>query len=223
MNEFLFLITFILTIALALFSFRLGRNYVFAFIGTIATLTFFLAPMVTVMFGFAFAMSELFYAVLFFTTDMVSEHYGKKDAHSLVWVAVLVSVTIAVLTSLAIALTPHSVDFIQPHIRAILEVSPRVLIAAFVMFVIEQHLDIWLFHKLKDKTKGAKLWFRNILSTSTVQCVDVLIFYPLAFYGVYENLGELMIAALVFKILLAFLDTPFMYLSRRLKPKELTL
>lgn len=221
MNELLFFAIFVVVIILALFAFRLGRNYVFAFIGTIATLTFFLAPMVIVMFGFAFALSELFYAILFFTTDMISEHYGKKDAHSLVWLAVLVSVTIAVLTSVATIFTPHTVDFIQPHIEAILRISPRLLGAAFIMFIIEQHFDIWAFHKLRQKTKGKKLWLRNILSTGTTQLIDVLFFYPLAFYGIYENLIELMIVAFVFKILMAMLDTPFIYLSYRFKPKEL--
>ena len=221
MNELIFFATFIITLILALFAFHFGRNYLFAFMGAIATLTFFLAPMVTEMFGFAFSMSELFYAVLFFTTDMVSEHYGKREAHALIWAAVLLSVTIAVLTSISTLLTPHSVDFIQPHIKAILQISPRLLFAAFVMFVIEQHFDIWIFHKLKQKTEGKKLWLRNIFSTSTTQLIDVLTFYPLAFYGVYTNLLELMIVAYIFKITMALLDTPFIYFSHKFKPKYL--
>ena len=173
------------------------------------------------MFGFAFAMAELFYAAIFFTTDMVSEHYGKKTAHGLVWLVVIISLTIGVLTSLATYLTPHSVDFVQPHIIAIMKIAPRILIAGLIMFIIEQHLDIWLFHKIREKTKGKKLWLRNIFSTTTTQLIDVLIFYPLAFYGVYENLTELMIAAFIFKLLMATLDTPFIYLSHKFKPKEL--
>lgn len=206
---------------MALFAFRLGRNYVFAFMATVGTLAFFISPMVISLFGFAFALMELFYAALFFTTDLIAEHYGKRDAHSLVWLAVVVSVVIGVITSISVVLTPHEVDFIQPHIKAILEIAPRVLLAAFVMFIVEQHFDIWLFHKIKQKTQGKKLWLRNICSTSTTQLMDVLVFYPVAFYGIYSNLIELMIAAFVFKVLLALLDTPFIYLSRKFKPKEL--
>lgn len=221
MNEILFFITFIATLVLILAAFRMGRKYIYALIATIGTLAFFLAPMVVTLFGLAFALSELFYAALFFTTDIVSEHYGKKDAHGIIWLAVVVSVTIAIFTTVATVFTPHSVDIIQPHIEAILKISPRILLAAFVMFVIEQHFDIWLFHKIKAKTKGKKLWLRNTLSTGTTQLIDVLTFYPLAFYGVYPNLIQLMVVAYVFKLVLAGLDTPFIYLSHKFKPKDL--
>ncbi|MBT3864900.1 queuosine precursor transporter [Candidatus Peregrinibacteria bacterium] len=221
MNELLFFATFLFTLALALLAFRLGKSYVFAFIATIGCIAIFVAPMVTTLFGFAIVLFEIFYAVIFFTTDLISEHYGKKEARSLVWLAVLVLVTVSVISALAVMFVPHAVDTIQPHVKAILEISPRLIMATFLMFVIEQHFDIWFFHKLREKTKGGKLWLRNILSTSTSQLIDVLIFYPLAFYGIYENLLELMVAAYIFKVLMAFLDTPFIYLSRRFKPKEL--
>ena len=222
MNELLFISTFIFTLVLALFAFRLGKKYVFAFIATIACIALFVAPIVTSLFGFAIVLVEVFYAGIFFTTDLISEHYGKKEAHSLVWLAVIIMVTFSIISSLAVLFTPHAVDIIQPHIKAIMDVAPRFVLAAFVMFVAEQHFDVWIFHKIKEKTKGKKLWLRNMLSTSTTQLIDVLIFYPLAFYGVYSNLLELMIVAYVFKLLMALLDTPFIYLSHKFKPKELS-
>ena len=221
MNELLFFATFLLTLALSLLAFRLGKKYVFAFIATIGCIAIFVAPMVTTLFGFAIVLFELFYATIFFTTDLVAEHYGKKDAHSLIWLAVLVLVTVSILSSLALMFVPHAVDTIQPHVKAIMEVSPRLIVATFLMFVLEQHFDIWFFHKIKKKTKGKKLWLRNILSTSTSQLIDVLLFYPLAFYGIYSNLIELMIAAYIFKVLMSLLDTPFIYLSHKFKPTEL--
>ena len=221
MNELLFFTTFLLTLALALLAFRLGKKYIFAFIATVGCIALFIAPMVVSVFGFAIVLFEVFYAAIFFTTDLVAEHYGKKDAHSLIWLAVLVLVTVSILSSLALMFVPHAVDTIQPHVKAIMEVSPRLIVATFLMFVLEQHFDIWFFHKIKKKTKGKKLWLRNILSTSTSQLIDVLLFYPLAFYGIYSNLIELMIAAYIFKVLMSLLDTPFIYLSHKFKPTEL--
>ena len=221
MNELLFILTFVAALGLVLGAFRLGIVYIYAFMATVGTLAFFLAPLVVSIAGFAFALSELFYATLFFSTDVISEHYGKRKAHEIVWLVVVVSVAIALFTAVATMFIPHAVDFVQPHIKAILAISPRILLAGLVMFIVEQHLDVWLYHKIREKTKGTKLWLRNNLATGATQLLDVLVFYPLAFYGVYENLFELMLAALIFKLILAVFDTPFIYLSRKFRPKEL--
>ncbi|MFA7681468.1 MAG: queuosine precursor transporter [Candidatus Peribacteraceae bacterium] len=220
MNLLLFILTLLTTLSLALLSFRLGKSIFFAYIGAIGTLTFFLAPMVVNMFGFPFAMMEIFYATIFLSTDMVAEHQGSKEARMIIWVAVVVGLTIGLVTQLAILFIPHSSDFVQPHIKALLAISPRILIASFIMFIVEQHFDIWFFHKLKMITGGKRLWLRNNLSTMTSQLIDVLGFYPLAFYGVYENIFQLMIAAYVFKVCMALIDTPFMYLSHIIKKSD---
>lgn len=216
MNELIFFTTFIIMLLIGLFAFRLGKSYVYAFMATVASLMYFMAPMVTDMFGIAFSMSELFYAVLFFMTDLAAEHYGKKDAHGIVWLSVIITVTLTAVSSLSLALTPHSTDFVQAHLKAALNISPRLVIASFVAFIAEQHFDIWLFDRIRRKTNGRKLWLRNIGSTSATQLIDVLVFYPLAFYGVYENLTELMITAAIFKLAMALLDTPFIYLGKKI-------
>ena len=72
MNEILFFSTFLVTLVLCLLAFRLGKNYVFAFIATLGCIGFFIAPIVTSLFGFAIVLFEVFYAAIFFTTDLIS-------------------------------------------------------------------------------------------------------------------------------------------------------
>lgn len=219
MNILLFVSLLLTSFALSLWSFHLGRRIMFAFLGAIATLTFFVAPVIIDVFGFPFAIGEIFYATLFLSTDILAEHYGKKEARKVIWLVVIVGITISVFTQAAVMFKAHpsgliaGSEHIQTHLKAFLAISPRLLLAGFVMFIIEQQFDIWFFHKLKQRFNGKKLWLRNCLSTAVSQLIDVLFLYPLAFYGVYDNLIQLMMTAYIFKLCMALIDTPFMYLS----------
>jgi len=124
-----------------------------------------------------------------------------------------------ILLTIATYTKPSSIDFVQSHLQVLIKVSPRILLAGFILFLFEQNLDITIFHKIKEKTNNKYLWLRNCFSTITTQSFDTLVFYPIAFYGIYENLTMLMLTALAFKICIALLDTPFMYLSYKFLKK----
>jgi uncharacterized integral membrane protein (TIGR00697 family) len=217
MNELLFVAMLLSALVFSLISFRLGKEFLYAYLAMIATFAIFLGPMVIVLFGFPFFIGEVFYAAIFLSTDMTTERWGETEARHILWLVILIFVVVSVLMQFALLLTPHSSDFVQGHIRAALAVTPRLIAAGFVMFLIEQHFDIWFFGFLKRKFQGKHLWLRNNISTMTSQLIDVLGVYPLALYGVYPNLVQLMIAAYLFKICMAVLDTPFMYLSKRVQ------
>ena len=92
----------------------------------------------------------------------------------------------------------------------VLALTPRITIAGFVAYVISQHHDVWAFHFWKRKTKGKHLWFRNNISTIVSQLLDSVIFISIAFYGVFPIL-PLILGQWVVKIIIALIDTPFMY------------
>ncbi len=216
--DLLLIVTIIITLlSLALMAFRFGKAIFFGYLSALAVLALFLAPFTIKIFGFVFLFGELIYATLFFSTDVIAEHWGKKAAQELVWLIIAIIVIIGLLQQMIVFFTPVAGDFIQPYIKSLLEVSSRIVIAALIMFAVEQHFDIWWFHKIKTMTRGKKLWLRNCGSTLTTQLIDVLIFYPIAFYGIHENLWQMMIAAYIFKICMVLLDTPFMYLSYKVK------
>ena len=85
-----------------------------------------------------------------------------------------------------------------------------------VAYLISQHLDVWIFNKIKQKTGGKMLWLRNNGSTLISQLVDSAIFTIIAFAGVYP-LWELMLFTYIIKVIVAVLDTPFMYLAKKIK------
>lgn len=216
-NLVIIFVTIVILFSATLVTFRLGKSIIFSYLATLGTIAAFLSPLVIDIFGMPLSFQEIFYATLFFSTDVISEHWGKEKARKIIWVVLFSFLSVGLLLGVSTILEVSQVDFIQPHLQKLMEVSPRILLAGFILFVVEQNLDITLFHRIRKKTKGKFLWLRNCGSTMISQLFDTLVFYPIAFYGVYENLLSLMLTAFLFKISIVLLDTPFMYLSYKFK------
>jgi hypothetical protein len=84
-----------------------------------------------------------------------------------------------------------------------------------IAYLVSQHHDVWAYGFWRKKTGGRHMWLRNNASTMTSQGIDTLIFITLAFYGLVPNsiLLQMMAGQYVIKILIAALDTPFIYLA----------
>ena len=68
---------------------------------------------------------------------------------------------------------------------------------------------------MKIATKGKHLWMRTIGSTIAGEGIDTLIFYPIAFYGIWSNelLLTVMVSNYVIKVACESLITPFTYIA----------
>jgi hypothetical protein len=66
---------------------------------------------------------------------------------------------------------------------------------------------------MKIKTSGRHLWARTIGSTIVGEGVDSLVFYPVAFLGVWENslVLQVMISNYIIKVLWEAVVTPVTY------------
>jgi hypothetical protein len=79
--------------------------------------------------------------------------------------------------------------------------------------MVSQTFDVWAFHRIKARTGEAKLWLRNNGSTVASQLLDTAIFYGIAFFGIIPTaqLIQLIFATYILKIVIALIDTPFVY------------
>ena len=86
--------------------------------------------------------------------------------------------------------------------------------ASMMAYLIAQFIDIRIYHFWKTKTKGRHLWLRNNFSTITSQFLDTFsVLFLLCSFGVIDwNLfGILLLSGFLFKLLVALLDTPLLY------------
>ena len=118
---------------------------------------------------------------------------------------VIITVVIAIHWRSAPFATDYSEQF-----SSVLGLVPRVVLASMVAYLLSQHHDVFAFNFWKTKTKGRHLWLRNNLSTMVSQAIDTGVFITIAFYGVMD-IVPLLIGQYVIKLIIAVLDTPFIY------------
>jgi len=168
------------------------------------------------MFGLTVTLGNILYGSIFFATDMLSEFHGKKAATKGVWLGFFVLLLTTVYMQIAMLFKPNVEDFIQPHLQAIFTIFPRVVLGSLVAYVISQHHDVWAFDFWKQKFKGKYLWLRNNASTLVSQLIDSIIFCFIAFLGVFsmEVFWQILFTTYLFKVIVAIVDTPFIYYAK---------
>ncbi|MDC1471737.1 queuosine precursor transporter, partial [Flavobacteriaceae bacterium] len=90
------------------------------------------------------------------------------------------------------------------------------VLASMLAYLFAQFIDIQIYHYWKQLTKGNHLWLRNNCSTFLSQFIDTAtVLLLLCLFGEIEwNLFlGLLIAGVAFKVIIAALDTPFLYLG----------
>ncbi|MEO0405059.1 MAG: queuosine precursor transporter, partial [Bacteroidota bacterium] len=90
------------------------------------------------------------------------------------------------------------------------------VLASMSAYLVAQFIDIRIFHFWKKLTGGKKLWLRNNFSTMSSQFFDTLVVLLLLCWGgeiEWSRFKGLLLAGFMFKVIVAALDTPILYLA----------
>ncbi len=174
------------------------------------------------LFGLTTTLGNILYASVFLSTDLLSEYYGKERARKAVLLGFVALFLATVYMQIALRFIPAASDFADPHLQAIFGFLPRVAVASMVAYLVSQMHDVWAFHFWKQRTQGRHLWLRNNLSTMASQLLDSAIFCSIAFIGVFpwDVWWEILLTTYLVKMVVAMLDTPFIYLAKRFIPQS---
>ena len=168
-------------------------------------------------FGFTTSLGNVMFASNFLATDIMSEKYGFKDSKKAIILSVISQIIFIITTTLAVAYIPSSIDLSNESMKTLFSINARVSIASITMFLASNMLDIYLFEKIKERFPN-QLWLRNNISTIISNCLENYFFSFFAFIGIYDFKTVLTIATVAsgLEIIIAILDTPFIYLSKKL-------
>lgn len=169
------------------------------------------------LFGMVATLGNIVYGTSFLATDILSECYGEKDAKKGVYIGMFSIFGMTMLMSLALVFVPHELDFAHSSLAVVFELMPRVALASFVAYFVSQRHDVWAYSFWKSKHN--KTWISNNASTIVSQAIDSVVFVLIAFLGVMPTsvLFEIFITTYILKLIVAVLDTPFVYLAKRIK------
>ena len=230
-NEALWLCFLVLDLLLAMLALRLfGRYGLVAYIIAASIICNLQVIKIVELFGFTATLGNIVYGSIFFSTDILSEVYGKREAQRAVWLGFAALVLLAVYMQIALLFQASPYDESQPHLQAIFSFMPRVAAGSLLAYLVSQLHDIWAFHWWKRLTGGRWLWLRNNASTLVSQALDSAIFCFIAFaplpvlgtvpgFESWRIVGEIAVTTYVFKFIVAAADTPFVYWGRLIARK----
>ena len=160
-------------------------------------------------------------------TDIISEIYGRKKANSVVLSGLFASIFV-----LGIVMVANNVQATEwspvndATFSNVFGLTGIAVGASMLAYLLAQFIDIRVFHFWKKLTNGKHLWLRNNASTFSSQLVDtatVLVLLCLAGGIAWDKFWVLLLNGFLFKVIMALIDTPILYLVINLIRKRFKL
>ncbi|WP_310498240.1 queuosine precursor transporter [Sandarakinorhabdus sp.] len=160
-----------------------------------------------------FGAGILFFPLGYVLGDVLTEVYGYARARRVVWVGFTASIFTAFMAFVVVSIPPAPGWDGQETLAAVFGQTPRIFLASITAFWAGEFANSFVLARMKVWTGGKHLWTRTIGSTVVGQGVDSLIFYPLAFLGVWDTSAVITVALTNYglKVLWEALLTPVTY------------
>jgi uncharacterized integral membrane protein (TIGR00697 family) len=173
------------------------------------------------------ALGTVLFASTFLCTDILSEHFDKDKARKNVLIGFISFLFMTIIMLITIGFKPSTNDWVQDSLVNVFTPMSRFFIASMIAYLASQYFDVWIYSTIKNLTKNRFLWLRNNLSTIISSLIDNTVFSLLAWIILNPNPETLYNVIMIYifgtyilRIFIAFIDTPFMYLSKVFLPNK---
>lgn len=137
--------------------------------------------------GYTFGAGILFFPLSYVLGDVLTEVYGYANARRCVWTGFVAMLFMAFMSFVVVAMPPAEGWDGQAAYQTVFGSTWRIVAASVMAFWAGEFVNSFVLAKMKVWTGGRHLWTRTIGSTVFGQAVDSLIFYPVAFLGVWTE------------------------------------
>ena len=169
------------------------------------------------LYTFKISVGILPYPITFLITDIVSEIYGKKKANEMITTGIFASFFSLLIIYVADVVPAIKTSPVNDALfTQVFGASAIAVFASMTAYLLAQYIDVHIFHFWKRLTKGKHLWLRNNFSTFLSQFVDTAsVLLLLCSFGQidWSLFSSLLLGGFLFKVLVAVVDTPFLYLA----------
>jgi hypothetical protein len=175
----------------------------------------------------SFGAGNLFFPVSYIFGDVLTEVYGYARARRAIWAGFAGLLFASLMSWFILNVPPDPAEPFnaqyQPALETAFGTTFRIVCASILAYWVGDFVNSYVLARMKLWTNGRYLWTRTIGSTVCGQGVDSLIFYPLAFYGIWSGAALFKVVAFnfVFKVMVEVVFTPVTYfVVNRLKRAE---
>lgn len=134
-----------------------------------------------------FGAGILFFPLSYVLGDVLTEVYGYARARRVIWAGFAAVGFMAFMAWAVVSMPPAPGWTGQAAYEEVFGLTPRIVAASMLAFWAGELANAFVMARMKVATGGRHLWTRTIGSTVVGQGVDSLIFYPLAFLGVWST------------------------------------
>ena len=178
----------------------------------------------------SFTSGVLLWPFVFLMTDVINEYFGRRGVRFISWLTVVLIVYGFLAAYLAISLVPaefwvsvnreRGVPDMQAAFANIFGQGMWTIAGSVTAFLIGQLIDVAIFHRIRLMTGERWIWLRATGSTAVSQLIDSFIVLYIAFVLGPQNWPISLFLAVAtvnygYKLLMAFLLIPLIYLTRR--------
>lgn len=168
-------------------------------------------------FSLAFGAGNLFFPISYIFDDVLTEVYGYARARRVIWVGFGAMLFATFMSQVVLRMPPDPGEpynkVVQPAIEVLFGGTWRIIAASVVAFWLGDFANSYVLAKMKVMMEGRALWMRTIGSTIVGEGLDSLVFYPIAFYGIWAN--DVMVKVVLFnwffKVMVEVAMTPLTY------------
>jgi uncharacterized integral membrane protein (TIGR00697 family) len=159
--------------------------------------------------------------VVFLSTDIINEYYGKKGVRRLTLMtsALIIYTFILLLAGMSISASGIS-PVSDEQFRGVFGQSMWIIVGSITAFLASQLIDVMVFWIIRKKTGKKMIWLRATGSTAVSQLIDTFIVTGIAFwlpgklgFADYINTAFTGYSA---KLIIAVCLTPLIYLGHAL-------
>jgi len=168
-------------------------------------------------FGVTFGAGNLFFPISYIFGDVLTEVYGYARARKVIWAGFGAMVFATGMSWVVIHIPADPGEpfnkLIQPAIEVVFGNTWRIVLGSIIAFWAGDFVNSYVMARMKVWTQGRHLWTRTIGSTMVGQLVDSAIFYPIAFFGIWETstLASVVAFNWLFKVGIEVVCTPLTY------------
>ena len=152
--------------------------------------------------SFAFGAGVLFFPLSYVFGDILTEVYGYARARKVIWAGFGAMAFAALMATVVVALPPAPGWPNQAAYETVFGQTPRIVMASMLAYFCGEFVNSFVLAKMKLADDGKRMGWRFVVSTVFGEGVDSLLFYPIAFYGLWGNdlLLKVMAAQWVLKV-----------------------
>ncbi len=176
--------------------------------------------------SFVLSVGVLPWPIVFIMTDVVNDYYGVRGVRFLTMLTAGLIAFAFLVMFLAIHIAPagfwitssyqQGVPDMQAAFASIFGQGMNIILGSLTAFIIGQLVDAFSFRAIKRFTGDKRIWLRATGSTIISQLIDSVVVTYMAFWVLkdwsFALCTALVITAYCYKLLVAVLSTPLVYL-----------